>query len=87
MTAPAFRKVDIPYERSSEMLEVDGWAFLNTPLKATEEELKGVVPWDRARGMEVVDPDLGEPGLSPRATPLTRMRCASPVGAPSRRRG
>ncbi len=62
MTAPAFRKVDIPYERSSEMLEVDGWAFLNTPLKATEEELKGVVPWDRARGMEVVDPDLGEPG-------------------------
>jgi len=50
-----YQEVDVPYERSAEMLEVDGWAFSNTPQLATEEELKGVIDWERARGVEVTD--------------------------------
>ena len=37
------------------MLEVDGWAFAGTPQTATVEDLKGVIDWDRARGVEVTD--------------------------------
>ena len=57
-----YQAVDITFERSDEMLEVDGWAFANTAQVATEEELKGVIDWDRARGIEVTDPALGTPG-------------------------
>ncbi|MGC4174211.1 GNAT family N-acetyltransferase [Demequina sp.] len=57
-----FRPVDIPFERSTELLEVDGWAFSNTPQVATEDDLKSVIDWDRARGMELADSSLGEPG-------------------------
>lgn len=58
----AFRAVDIPYERADAMLEVDGWAFANTPQVATEEELKGVIDWARARGMETADSSLAPEG-------------------------
>jgi len=57
-----YQAVDIPRERAGEMLEVDGWAFANTAQVATEEELKGVIDWERARGVEVTDPTLGTPG-------------------------
>lgn len=62
MTLSGFRKVDVPYERSGELLEVDGWAFSNTAQASTVDELKTVLDWDRARGIEIEDPSLGEPG-------------------------
>lgn len=57
-----YRRTDVPFERSDEMLEVDSWAFSSTPQEATVEELKGVIPWDRARGVEVTDAAIAEPG-------------------------
>jgi predicted acetyltransferase len=59
---PGYQAVDIPLSRSDEMLEVDGWAFANTPQLATVEELTGVIDFDRARGIEITDPALGEVG-------------------------
>ncbi|MCR6711500.1 MAG: GNAT family N-acetyltransferase [Demequina sp.] len=51
----SYRVVDIPLDRSDEMLDVDGWAFANTAQVATVDILKGVIDWDRARGIEVAD--------------------------------
>ena len=59
---PGYQRTDIPLSRSGEMLEVDGWAFSNTPQEATVEALKGVIDWDRARGVEVSDAAITEPG-------------------------
>ena len=57
-----YQRIDIPLARSEEMLEVDGWAFSNTPQEATIENLQGVIDWDRARGVEVTDAGIAEPG-------------------------
>jgi len=62
MTTPGYQRVDITYERSGEMLEVDGWAFANTTQVSTEADLKSVIDWDRARGMEVTDPAIAAVG-------------------------
>lgn len=59
---PGYQVVDIPLARSADMLEVDGWAFANTPQLATVDELVGVIDFDRARGIEVTDPDLAPTG-------------------------
>jgi len=57
-----YQPVDIPASRSDEMLEVDGWAFANTAQIATLDDLKGVIDWERARGIEVVDSALAPEG-------------------------
>ncbi len=57
-----YTPVDIPLARSDEMLDVDGWAFAGTPQLATVEDLKGVIDWDRARGVEVTDGALAPVG-------------------------
>jgi len=44
------------------MLDVDGWAFAGTPQTATVDELKGVIDWDRARGVEVADAKIAPVG-------------------------
>ena len=62
MASPGYARVDVTYERSGEMLEVDGWAFANTAQAATEADLTSVIDWDRARGMEVTDPAIATPG-------------------------
>lgn len=57
-----YQRTDVPFGRSDEMLDVDGWAFASTPQEATVEELKGVIDWDRARGIEVTDAAIATPG-------------------------
>lgn len=57
-----YQRTDVPFERSDEMLDVDSWAFSSTPQEATVADLKGAIPWDRARGIEVADASIGKPG-------------------------
>jgi len=57
-----YTPVDIPHERSDAMLDVDGWAFAGTVPAATVDELKSVIDWDRARGIEVTDAAIAPEG-------------------------
>ena len=66
------------------MLDVDGWAFSSTPQVATVEELKGVIDWDRARGMEVTDAKLAPVGTLVACHSSLPTRCAFPAAARSR---
>jgi predicted acetyltransferase len=59
---PGYQRTDVPLGRSEEMIDVDGWAFSNTAQEATVETLKGIIDWDRARGIEVSDPALADVG-------------------------
>ena len=58
----SYQAVDITLDRSDEMLDVDGWAFANTAQAATVDVLKSVLDWDRARGVEVIDPAVAPVG-------------------------
>lgn len=58
-----YTPVDIDLSRSDDMLEVDGWAFSGTVQESTVEDLKTVIDWKRARGMETT-----EGGLTPAGT-------------------
>jgi predicted acetyltransferase len=44
------------------MLDVDGWAFAGTVQAATVDDLKSVIDWDRARGIEVTDASIAPAG-------------------------
>jgi predicted acetyltransferase len=63
MTAPqGYTRVDLPLDRSDEVIEVDSWGFAFTPAKDEREALTGLFNFDRARGIEVADASRGTVG-------------------------
>jgi predicted acetyltransferase len=59
---PGYRLVDLPRERGREMLEIDSWAFVFAVRPSEVEAVLDSFPFDRARGIEIVDPTRGTPG-------------------------
>ncbi|HEX7590001.1 MAG TPA: GNAT family N-acetyltransferase [Demequinaceae bacterium] len=57
-----YRLVDLPRERGQEMLDIDSWAFVFAVRPSEVEAVLDAFPFDRARGIEIVDPARGTPG-------------------------
>ncbi|WP_062076613.1 GNAT family N-acetyltransferase [Demequina globuliformis] len=63
MTTPdGYRRVSLDQSRSREMLHIDAFAFAFTVPAKDEGFLDTVVPWERARALEVADASRGKVG-------------------------
>jgi GNAT superfamily N-acetyltransferase len=63
VTAPSgYRLVDLPRERGREMLDIDSWAFVFSVRPSEVEANLDCFPFDRGRGVEIVEPSRGPVG-------------------------
>ena len=63
VTAPSgYRLVDLPRERGREMLDIDSWAFVFSVRPSEVEANLDCFPFDRGRGIEIVDAARGPAG-------------------------
>ncbi len=63
VTAPSgYRLVDLPRERGREMLDIDSWAFVFSVRPSEVEANLDCFPFDRGRGIEIVDHSRGPVG-------------------------
>ena len=63
MTTPhGYRRVDLPIDRSDEVMDVDGWGFSFTPRRKEARALLDVFEYSRGRGIEIADAAHGEVG-------------------------
>jgi predicted acetyltransferase len=57
-----YRLIDVPRERQPQQLEVNEWGFAMAVPASGRETMATVLPWDRARGVEVADASRGTVG-------------------------
>ncbi|MDE0573512.1 GNAT family N-acetyltransferase [Demequina sp. B12] len=61
-TPSGYRRISVDSSRSREILHVDSFAFAFTVPAKDEDFLDRMMPWDRARAIEVADESRGTPG-------------------------
>ncbi len=64
MTLPSgYRRADVPFDRRSEMIAIDEWAFAMTRPVDVREQVATATDWSRARGVEKEGSDGADPSL------------------------
>ena len=64
MTVPSgYRRADVPFDRRSEMIAIDEWAFAMTRPAGVREQVATATDWSRARGVETDRSDGNNPSL------------------------
>ena len=82
MTAtPGYRLVPIDRSRASELIEVTSWAFSGDPKPEELAELERIVPFSRARAMEIDDAAMGAVGTLAGVNATYRFTMRVPGGA------
>ncbi len=57
-----YRAVDVPKERQAQQMNVTEWGFAFAAPPSGAESFARIVPWDRARGVEIADASHGTEG-------------------------